>query len=100
MLKGIHLKKNKEEAIRYFKLAGDFQAAGMIYQDLKDYTNAVDCFLKSETGEKDGYCLAKQAARKVRDIQSVYKQAKSLFDAGLYKIKKPSLFFYFQQHQP
>jgi len=39
-----HLRlKNKEEAVRYFKLAGDFQAAGMIYQDLKDYTNAIDC---------------------------------------------------------
>ena len=95
-----HLRlKNKEEAVRYFKLAGDFQGAGMTYQKLKDYTNAVDCFLKSETDEKDGYRLARQAARKVRDIQSVYAQAKSLFDAGLYK-KARALFSIFSNTSP
>jgi len=95
-----HLRlKNKEEAVRYFKLAGDFQAAGMIYQTLKDYANALECFLKSEADEKDGYRLARQAARKVRDIQSVYAQAKRLFDAGFY-IKALALFSAFSNTSP
>ncbi len=81
-----HLRlKQSEEAVHYFKLAGDFFSAGIIYQNLKDYRNALECFLKSEADEKNGYRLAKQAALKVRDMRWVYTQAKSLFDAGLYQ---------------
>jgi tetratricopeptide (TPR) repeat protein len=81
-----HLRlKHSDEAVRYFKLAGDFQGAGTIYQNLKDYRSAVECFLKSEADEKNGYPLAGQAARKARDIRWVFTQARSLFEAGLYK---------------
>jgi len=81
-----HLRlKNKDEAARHFKLADDFQSAGMIYQNQKDYASAVECFLKSEADEKNGYPLAVQAARKARDIRWVFMQGRSLFEGGLYK---------------
>ena len=81
-----HLRlKHGDEAARYFKLAGDFESAGMIYQNRKDYKSAMECFLKSEADEKSGYPMAKQAARKVRDIRWVCMQGRNLFETGLYQ---------------
>ncbi|MGB7295205.1 MAG: UvrD-helicase domain-containing protein [Candidatus Aminicenantales bacterium] len=80
-----HLRlKHADEAIRHFKLAGDFQAAGTIYQGLKDYRRAAECFLLSSTDEEKGFPMARQAARKAKDAQWTYVQARRLVEAGSY----------------
>lgn len=68
--------KQHVEAIKYFKLAGDFYSAANTYSKNKDYKNALENFLNSEKDRKNGYPLAKSMSRRIRDDQWLYKLGK------------------------
>ncbi len=77
--------KNYEEAIKYFKLAGDFYSAGNICCKVKDYKNALESYLHSEEDKKNNYSQAKRLIRLIPDDQWIYKRAQEFFSKGRYQ---------------
>jgi tetratricopeptide (TPR) repeat protein len=76
--------KQPEEAIKYFKLAGDFYSAANTYFEIKDYKNALENFLHSERDRKKGYPRAQSMTRKIRDDQWLYRFGKDLLGRKKY----------------
>jgi len=75
---------NEEEALRHFKLAGDFGAAGDIYWRRKDFRNALESFLDSDLDGREGYPRARQAIRRIRDSNKLYAIGQELFKKARY----------------
>jgi len=91
--------KKYEEAVRHFKLAGDFHAAGITYEKLKDYKSALENYLNSEEGRKGGFPLAAKIARRIPDDSWVYRLGKDLFDGKRYR-EALAIFSFFRNALP
>ena len=76
--------KQHEEAIKYFKLAGDFYSAANTYYKDKDYKNALENYLISDKDRKNGYPQAKSMTRRIRDDQWLYRLGKDFLVSKKY----------------
>lgn len=81
-----HLGMNDaEQALRHFRLGGDYDAAGEIHLKRREFMKAVECFLGSERDRAEGFPRAKRAMRNVRDIEKIYTLGFGLFKQARYE---------------
>jgi len=89
----------EDEALRHFKLAGDFDSAADLHLKRKDYRSALECFLKSERERKEGFPGTKRTLRHIRDGEMVYGMGREMFKQGRYE-QAAALFSAFGRHTP
>lgn len=76
--------KKYEEAIRNFRIAGDFYSAGKIHEKNKEFKSALENYLNSEEDRKNGFPRARKTVRRIPDDRWVYRLSKDLFDRKRY----------------